>query len=138
MEKKDHYLFVYGTLRRNQPNHRLLQDQELVAIHTVEGFRMFSLGAFPGVQAMEGASVIGEIYAIDKECLKRCDNLEGYPYMYDRVVVPFGGSMAWMYVYCGDAKDKASIITTFDRNVAIADWVQYLHFNKEVVYGNAA
>jgi len=120
-----HFLFVYGTLRADQPNHYLLGDSKLVARTEVEGYRMFSLGGFPGVQAMEGSTVVGEVYEIDDETFKQCDRLEGYPDFYTRTLVPFGPHFAWMYIYCPRADEYASIITELNGNQVKADWVQF-------------
>ena len=60
---------------------------------------MVSLGGFPGVKFNENASgrIIGEVYDVDTETLKRLDMLEGYDpkrkemNMYSRVKVTVKG-----------------------------------------------
>ena len=120
-----HLLFVYGTLREGQGNHYHLEGGRLIARTSIEGYRMFSLGGFPGIQALEGAIVEGEVYEIDDAILKRCDALEGHPTFYERTLVAFNGGMMWVYVYAGDARQFPSIISRQNGNQIIADWVSY-------------
>lgn len=121
----DHLLFVYGTLRMGQPNHYLLRSADFLDTEVVENYRMFSLGSYPGVQALDGAFIVGEVYGITNEQLALCDRLEAYPDLYSRTLVPFRGHMAWMYVYNVDSRNVESIITGMQDNYSVADWVKY-------------
>lgn len=81
-------VFVYGTLRRGQPNHFLLADAYLLSdCAAAPGFRLYHLGAYPAAQptGRETDTVRGEIYQVrDRDTLTRIDALEGFPDLYDR------------------------------------------------------
>ena len=75
------YLFVYGTLKKGHGNHRVLGDAEYIGDAELWGYRMFTLGGFPGISPSEGKSfsvVIGEVYKIEDRHLPNLDGLEGY------------------------------------------------------------
>ncbi len=73
-----YYVFVYGTLRSGERNHRLLKEANLVESHCwTDGF-LFDTGC--GYPAMTAGTekVVGELYEINKELLAMLDQLEGY------------------------------------------------------------
>ncbi|XP_053995506.1 putative gamma-glutamylcyclotransferase CG2811 [Hylaeus anthracinus] len=87
-------VFVYGTLKRGEPNHSLIQD-------TANGYAKFlGLGKttvqYPLVIATRynipfllkkpgvGHHVLGEIYDVDTKMLKKLDELEEHPAFYQR------------------------------------------------------
>ncbi|XP_018337897.1 PREDICTED: putative gamma-glutamylcyclotransferase CG2811 isoform X2 [Trachymyrmex septentrionalis] len=89
-----HRVFVYGTLKRGEPNHGLMKD-------TAHGYAKFlGLGKttiqYPLVIATKynipfllkkpntGNYVFGEIYDVDSNMLKRLDELEEHPKLYER------------------------------------------------------
>lgn len=89
-----HRVFVYGTLKRGEPNHHLIKD-------TANGFAKFlGLGRttvpYPLVIATKynipfllkkpgtGNYVLGEIYDVDSNMLKKLDELEEHPKFYER------------------------------------------------------
>lgn len=90
-------VFVYGTLKKGQPNYfRLLNRangtaQFLGSALTTERFPLVIAGKYnipfllniPG----QGHRVHGEIYRVDDEMLKLLDDLESVPTMYQRTVV---------------------------------------------------
>jgi gamma-glutamylcyclotransferase (GGCT)/AIG2-like uncharacterized protein YtfP len=91
-------LFVYGTLKRNGRYHYFLQgDEYLGKYHTEAKFRMFDLGSCPALtlDTVDGYPVEGEVYEVDN--LRRFDNLEGYPMMYNRGIFAVGEHMATIY-----------------------------------------
>jgi len=92
-------VFVYGTLRRGQGNHVVLDGARFVrTARTLEGWAMLDLGAFPGVVPGDGA-IVGELYEVSQHVLKRLDRLEGHPTFYHRERVQLaGGGEALMYV----------------------------------------
>lgn len=95
-------VFVYGTLKKGEPNHYWLTNQE-------NGFAQFiSSGKtetkFPLIIATKynipfllnvpetGHNVYGEIYSVDEEMMKNLDDLEDYPELYDRNIFNVNGS----------------------------------------------
>lgn len=88
------HVFVYGTLKRGQPNHKVMLDQS----HGSAAFqgRGCTLESFPLVIAGEhnipwllhlpgkGHCVAGEIYKVDEQMLSFLDDFEGCPSMYQR------------------------------------------------------
>ena len=111
-------LFIYGTLKRGQSaNHLLAGQQFLGAAITAPVYRLFDLGGYPGMVrvARGGCAIEGEIWEIDKACLRALDrledvadgeyertiiamaeheNIEGYLYLRDVTTRPDAGS-AW-------------------------------------------
>ena len=80
-------LFVYGTLKRGQRNHRLLTGQEFVApARTLPHYRLYDTGSYPCLveDANNGVAVGGEVYRVDESLLPRLDELEGTPKLFWR------------------------------------------------------
>ena len=94
----DTLLFVYGTLKRGQPNHGRLQGAQWLGQVTLEGLRLHDLGPFPMAIAGEGR-VRGELYAGPWSALPALDAFEGAPRLYQRRSLPLAdGRRAWVYV----------------------------------------
>lgn len=93
-------VFVYGSLKKGFGNHKHhLEDQRFVKNVTIEGFDMYSIGAFPAIVDGEG-TIQGEMYKVSIEAFKSLDRLEGYPNHYDRKLVKCTtGEEAWIYYY---------------------------------------
>jgi gamma-glutamylcyclotransferase (GGCT)/AIG2-like uncharacterized protein YtfP len=90
-------VFVYGTLKKGHGNHVLLRESEYQgAAQAPPGFRMVSLGGFPGVVEGEG-EVHGEVYLVNDNTMERLDRLEGFPSFYSRTLIPTPYGPAWMY-----------------------------------------
>lgn len=100
---------VYGSLREGMGNHRLLIGSDLLGHFNVEGFEMYSYGAFPFIKHGDG-TIIVEVYEVDEETFKRLDRLEGYPSFYDRELIEVGGQhQAWIYFIEQDASDNLRV-----------------------------
>lgn len=90
-------VFVYGTLKRGQPNHKVLLDGAhgratfRARGRTEEPFPLVIAGEhnIPRLLALPGRGrrVLGEIYAVDERMLRFLDEFEGCPDMYQRVQV---------------------------------------------------
>jgi gamma-glutamylcyclotransferase (GGCT)/AIG2-like uncharacterized protein YtfP len=78
-------VFVYGTLRRGEPNHHLLDARMLLrAGRTEPRFTLVSLGAVPAMIDGGETAVAGEVYDVDAVTLAALDRLEGHPRFYRR------------------------------------------------------
>lgn len=78
-------VFVYGTLLRGQPNHRLLHGARFVSRdQTKARFDLVDLGGFPAMMDGGKSAVVGEIYAVNSPTLAMLDRLEGHPHFYRR------------------------------------------------------
>lgn len=78
----------YGSLRRGQHNHRLLESAGFIAIdRTRPAFTLIDLGSFPAMTAGGETAVVGEIWEVDAATLARLDTLEGHPRWYRRTPI---------------------------------------------------
>lgn len=101
-------VFVYGTLKRNHANHRIIAQDESAKCVFYDAFikgEMFDLGQYPAVVLSGKGVVFGELWYVDSATLHRMDKLEGHPDYYKRVLVPLLGAekntqgyVAWVYV----------------------------------------
>lgn len=94
-------LFVYGTLKRGERNHRLLAGQRFVGPGTTAtGFRLFDLGPYPGMVRAAGGAVRGELFEVCDRCREELDEFEGVPTLFDRVTIELAdGTRASAYLY---------------------------------------
>ena len=85
-------IFVYGTLKRGGENHHHFAGQTFIDVaRTAPGYRLFELGGFPGMveHAVDRDGVVGEVWSVDAQCLRRLDELEGVAEgLYQRKRVP--------------------------------------------------
>lgn len=103
-------IFVYGTLRKAEVNHYLLEGAAYLGEHrTLSRYKMLHLGAYPGV--IEGGStpIQGEVYRIDRAHLAKLDRLEDYPRLYTRKLIQTPWGRAWIYLYQGSKADRELI-----------------------------
>jgi gamma-glutamylaminecyclotransferase len=93
-------VFVYGTLRAGERNHRLLEGAEFVGqARTAPCFRMVDLGSFPAIVGDGSTPIEGEVYDVDDAMLARLDELEGHPRFYTRTRIELDdGSEALAYL----------------------------------------
>lgn len=78
-------VFVYGTLRRGEHNHRLLESARFVGEgHTPPSFTLRDLGAYPALVDGGSTRVVGEIYEVEGVTLSALDRLEDHPRLYRR------------------------------------------------------
>jgi len=117
-----HTIFVYGTLRKDQPN-RPVVDPYLVSELGLGQIRgaMYDWGVCPAVTLEEDGLVVGEWIKVTEEGLARLDRLERYPTLYDRVVVEDLVNGIRGSVYCM-ARRK---VDGYER-VESGDWVKRL------------
>ena len=92
----EHLVFVYGTLKRGEPNYSLIQPGKQVSGKSVLIGTGHTQNKFPLVIATryniphlldavgKGNLVTGEIYSVDESMLNNLDILEGIPKHYQR------------------------------------------------------
>lgn len=97
------YIFVYGTLKRGDPNHQRLKGSEYVCTtRTKESYAMLDLGPFPGVlkaecsPQLQASPIHGEVYHINSQTLEALDSYEGEWYFREEVQLE-GRFTALMY-----------------------------------------
>lgn len=126
--------FFYGTLRRGQVNHHLVEHAERVVHATVEGRLVHLPAGYPALVPGEG-TVEGELFTFAARhvppLLERLDELEGYDprrrakSLYLRELVwaraRSGRSRAWVYVF-PPARLEGRVLDV----VPGGDWVEYL------------
>ena len=119
-EERQELVFVYGTLRPGSSNHFRMEEAELQGRAWVLG-RLYPLGWYPGLVLDDGGiPVRGEVYAVEREMLRKLDAFEGSEY--ERLKFPVhleGGNevRAWLYEFRGDEGGREEIVP--------ADWLQH-------------
>jgi gamma-glutamylcyclotransferase (GGCT)/AIG2-like uncharacterized protein YtfP len=94
---------VYGSLLEGLGNHGIIADKEQshkLGEHILEGgFKMISLGGFPGLIPDDTVNnkIFVETYEVTDAVYARVERLEGYPSFYGRTAVetPFGPSAVY-------------------------------------------
>lgn len=103
-------MFVYGTLKKTQVNHHLLDGASYLGLFNTQPlYKMLHLGRYPGVVKGGGASIEGEVYRVDALIMSHLDRLEGYPKAYTRELIPTPWGEAWIYLYRGSQKHRKII-----------------------------
>ncbi len=76
-------LFIYGTLKRGQVNHHLLETATFLSeAHSAPHYRLLNLGWYPGLAKVEsnGMSISGELWEVSPHRLIELDAYEGDEY----------------------------------------------------------
>lgn len=100
------YLFVYGTLKRGQPQNRLLEGEDFVgSVRTLPRYRLYANGQYPCLVEDEenGICVEGELWRVRESTLEKLDKYEGVPDLYERraVAIQDCAEAAFAYFYQG-------------------------------------
>jgi gamma-glutamylcyclotransferase (GGCT)/AIG2-like uncharacterized protein YtfP len=92
-------LFVYGSLKRDQPNHQVLGPSAvyLGEARTRDEYRLLDLGEYPALAGGGTASITGELFAVSDEMFEVLDGFEGGEYVRSTLVLADGRS-AFVYV----------------------------------------
>lgn len=104
--------FVYGTLKQDHINHRVVADlQPLVTPTQVGSFTLYLSGSIPFAVPAPDGFVVGERLTFTPEAtpeaLKRLDRLEAEGSMYRRIkVYTADHHTCWMYVNIGQPYGK--------------------------------
>lgn len=80
-------LFVYGTLMKGQNANPFLSNCEYIGKYVLKDYAMYNLGAYPGIVACKGESVIGEVYSINPDIIPDLDRYEGEGQLFTRKIV---------------------------------------------------
>lgn len=105
-------VFVYGSLKRGEPNHPWLHGSHFLGRRRLVGARLHDLGPYPMAvpaaaepkldeprEPPEPALIHGELYALEGSVLSRLDQLEDVPREYERRRWRLSdGSLAWLYL----------------------------------------
>lgn len=103
---KPFLLATYGTLKQGFGNHGVIKDCNFIGKCTTNPeFTMYSVGWFPGIIHNGKTSIQLEVYEVtDENTARRLDQLEGYPNLYDKEIIPtiLGNVMIYVYNYPTD------------------------------------
>lgn len=93
-------VFVYGTLRQEEPFHHLLGEVRLIAItRTAPQFSLVNLGEYPGMMEGGTSAVVGEVFEVEGSLIPILDRYEDYPELYDRrTIILANGVSALTYI----------------------------------------
>ncbi len=126
-------VYVYGTLRKGGRNHGLLSASHCAGMYSINGFEMWSLGAYPGIIRSEAGSVIAELYEVDGFILQQLDRLETFlgdhhpGNVYDRVRTEAGdGPPGWIYVFREALMEKTQFKPHL-RKINDGDWIRFMN-----------
>lgn len=102
-DRPQHWVFVYGTLKKGFPNHHVMAGTLAGGPARTTGLHALYVARLPHLIRDEAAShVHGEVYQADDDALARLDAFEGHPDWYRReklaVTLANGTQLeAWAY-----------------------------------------
>lgn len=109
---------VYGTLKKGNHNHYLLNGSKYLGKEVINGFLMYSLGGFPCVVKNNNKSIHCEIYEVDDKTLSNIYRLEGYSgernsseNWYDTVDVETKFGLAELFYFKNEPRNNYGIIS---------------------------
>lgn len=118
-----HLIFVYGTLRRGSAGAMSLRfpGSKFIAEAQVSG-SLYDLGAYPGLIVNESdRMVVGEVYEVDDELLKKLDDFEASSnYLRKQVEISFDADRKLCWTYEPDPD-----FYSFDTLITSGDWIEY-------------
>ncbi|MBM5799379.1 MAG: gamma-glutamylcyclotransferase [Cyanobacteria bacterium K_DeepCast_35m_m2_023] len=94
-------VFVYGSLKRGQANHRQIVSGVFVGPAQLQGLALYDLGPFPmAIVSDEPTHILhGELYRVSSQLLHALDRFEGAPRLYGRQRrLLTDGRPVWIYV----------------------------------------
>lgn len=136
MKLKKHYVFVYGTLRKHQGNHHLLEQADLVADQCWTYGKLYDVGCGYPAMTVGEKRVYGELYQLTDKELDRLNGLEGYNgpgknNHYDRIdqtiYADFGSFTAYVYIYYPEQATQL-------KEIPSVDWKCYQSLNRDTFY----
>ena len=115
-------VFVYGTLRRGEQNHYLLEARKPLRVGRTEArFTLVSLGPYPAMIEGGETAVLGEVYDVDPLTLAALDELEDHPTFYQRrpIRLDDGGEVLAYLLPPEQARGR--------RTIPSGDWLEGKH-----------
>lgn len=108
---KKHYLFVYGSLISHNSHHYLLEGSKFVGRAILENYGLYKIAWYPGIVLKEGSKVLGEVYEVDENTLKKIDEFEGEGELYKRekikVILENKKELeVWTYIYLQEVEEE--------------------------------
>ena len=95
-------VFVYGTLRRGESNHFLIQSARYCGEHrTSPEYHFWDCGAYPAASRGGSTAIDGELYGVSPRLLRALDRLEDVPRLYRREIISTDLGSAWIYLVRG-------------------------------------
>ena len=94
-------VFVYGSLKRGQANHRQIASGTFLGPAQLQGLALYDLGPFPmAIVSDEPTPILhGELYGVSTQLLQALDRFEGAPRLYARQRQQLSdGRPVWIYV----------------------------------------
>ena len=87
MNNAKYILFVYGTLKKNERAHDLLENSQCLGKGIIKGYKKIDMVYYPGIVVCENETVEGEVYKIDEEMKRNVDVYECEGYLFKCVDV---------------------------------------------------
>ena len=109
-------LFVYGTLMKGQNANPLLGDCEYKGKYILKDHAMINLGAYPGIVARKGESVVGEVYSINPDIIPDLDRYEGAGQLFIRKDVTVSN----------DTENIKAIVYVYNHNVSASKMMRVM------------
>lgn len=96
----DHYVAVYGSLKKGFYNHSHLASAKYIGVYRTDArYTMLNLDYFPGLLDEGEINIHVEVYGITEYQLSRLDTLEGHPKFFRRDLRSINGfGSAWLYL----------------------------------------
>ncbi|MEI4620275.1 gamma-glutamylcyclotransferase [Bacillus pfraonensis] len=127
------YVFVYGTLRKQQANAHYLHEATCIAEEAWTYGRLFDTNeGYPAMILSKGEKVYGEVYEVSDMVLEKLDELEEYTDnpekdLYNRITQP---------VYLGDKTITAYVYIAYSEHMLLepiisGDWLDYLKLSNQ-------
>ncbi len=104
-------VFVYGTLMSGQSASDMMNGAEYLGNAVLRDHVMYGPGSYPGIVPRAGETVLGEVYIVDNDTLRRLDGYEGEGSLYTRAaalteLVDGRKINAYVYLYNGEVSGE--------------------------------
>ncbi|WP_163100232.1 gamma-glutamylcyclotransferase family protein [Peribacillus alkalitolerans] len=120
-------VFVYGTLRKEEKNHRLIESAMCISENCWTEGKLYDTGyGYPAMTQSSSDKTYGELYSVTDNELIQLDLLEGYTVggkdnLYERieqtVYTDKGNLVAYMYI-----ANKKNLLK---KEISNGDWKEY-------------